>query len=150
MLRAAVMLAAMAAAVPAWADLDAVKAEPNLEKRAHKALDNARAALKTAQDAYHVKSDLAATGAALEEIEQSVRLCYDSLEQTGKNPSRSPKHFKRAEIGTRDLLRRLADFREQMSVMDREEIDRVRAAVQKVHDNLLAGIMGGKKTKPGR
>lgn len=148
MLRAAaVILVCVTAAVPLWADLETVKAEPNIEKRSRKALENAQEALKRAQDAYNAKSDLAATNAALEELERSVQLCYDSLIETGKTPSRSPKHFKRAEIGTRELLRRLTDFREQMSAMDRDEADKVRAAVQKVHDSLLVGIMGGKKTK---
>jgi hypothetical protein len=144
---AAVILVCVTAAVPLWADLETVKAEPNIEKRSRKALENAQEALKRAQDAYNAKSDLAATNAALEELERSVQLCYDSLIETGKTPSRSPKHFKRAEIGTRELLRRLTDFREQMSAMDRDEADKVRAAVQKVHDSLLVGIMGGKKTK---
>lgn len=127
------------------ADLDAVKAEPNLEKRARLALDNATVAFKAAQDAYMQKGDLKLTTAALDEVAQSVGLAYESLNQTGKNPRRSPKHFKYAEIRTRDLLRRLTDFREQMSALDRDDIDKVRAAVQKVHDDLLVGIMGKKK-----
>jgi len=32
-----------------------------------------------------------------------------------------------------------------MSVDDREPLDRARATVQKVHESLLEGIMGGKK-----
>ncbi|HOL72044.1 MAG TPA: hypothetical protein PKW45_11415, partial [Bryobacteraceae bacterium] len=64
---------------------------------------------------------------------------------TGKDPSRSPKHFKRAEIRTRELLKRLADFREQMSALDRDSIDRISESIQKIHDDLLAGIMSGKK-----
>jgi hypothetical protein len=32
-----------------------------------------------------------------------------------------------------------------MSALDRDHIDNVRAAIQKIHDDLLAGIMGGKK-----
>lgn len=127
------------------ADLDAVKAEPNLEKRARKALDNADAAFKAAQEAYLQKGDLKLTTAGLDEVAQSVELADQSLKQTGKNPRRSPKHFKYAEIRTRELLRRLTDFREQMSALDRDDIDKVRAAVQKVHDDLLVGIMGKKK-----
>ena len=46
---------------------------------------------------------------------------------------------------TRELLRRIDDLREQMSVDDRETLDKVRAAVQKVHESLLEAIMGGKK-----
>jgi hypothetical protein len=133
------------AAAPAWAGLDDAKAEPNLEKRADLALDNAGIALKAAQDAYLAQADMKQVGASLDEVEASVDLAYASLEETHKSPNRSPKHFKRAEILTRQILRRIDDFRQQMSVDERDRLDRVRAAVQKVHENLLEGIMGGKK-----
>jgi hypothetical protein len=81
----------------------------------------------------------------LEEVQQSVELAETSLNQTGKNPSRSPKHFKQAELKTRDLLRKLDGFRHEMSVADRAVADRVVDAVQKIHDALLDGIMGKKK-----
>ncbi len=136
---------ALALAVPALADLNAIKAEGKPEKRAERALDNAAAALKSAEDAYKVKGDLGQTNTELQEVGDSVELAYSSLKATGKNPSKSPKHFKRAEIETRELLRRLTDFREQMSFEDRDVLDKVRAAVQKVHEDLLEGIMGGKK-----
>lgn len=46
---------------------------------------------------------------------------------------------------TRDLLRRLDGFRDQMSVADRPEAERVVESVQKIHDAWLDGIMGKKK-----
>jgi len=147
LIRAALILLGVWAALPAGADLAAVRAEPNLEKRSRRALENAQAAFQSAQKSYLEKSDVAAANASLEEVAQSVQLCYDSLQETGKIPSRSPKYFKSAEIATRELLRKLNDFRERMSAMDRDRIDQVRATVQEVHDNLLAGIMGGKKSK---
>jgi len=94
------MAFALLAAVPAWASLDAAKAEPNLEKRSSLALDNASRALKSAQDAYLAQNDMKQVAAALEEVSASVQLAYDSLEQTHKVPSRSPKYFKKAEIET--------------------------------------------------
>lgn len=139
------MALAFLAAAPAWASLDAAKAEPNLEKRSSLALDNADRALKSAQDAYLAQSDMKQVGASLEEVSASVELAYESLQQTHKIPSRSPKYFKKAEIDTRELVRRIDDLREQMSVDDRDVLDKVRAAVQKVHESLLEGIMGGKK-----
>ena len=125
-------------------DLARLQSEPNLEKRAHAALNNAEEALKQAREAYK-NGDTAAAESRLEEVEQSVELADSTLKQTGKNPSRSPKHFKYAELRTRDLLRKLDGFRDDMSVADRPVIDRVIAAVQKVHDALLEGIMGKKK-----
>jgi hypothetical protein len=125
-------------------DLARLQSEPNLEKRAHAALNNAEEALKQARDAY-TSGDTAAAESRLEEVEQSVELADNTLKQTGKNPSRSPKHFKYAELRTRDLLRKLDGFRDDMSVADRPVIERVIATVQKIHDALLEGIMGKKK-----
>jgi len=140
------MLAVALLTSPAWADLTAARAEPNLEKRSRKALDNADRVFAGARQAYR-DGELKQAQAALEEVAESVLLAHESLKRTGKNPSRSPKHFKHAEIKTRALLRRLDDFRQEMSVEDRDTLDRVRDAVDQVHRELLQGIMGGKKKK---
>lgn len=125
-------------------DLARLQSEPNLEKRAHAALDNAEEALKRARDAY-TSGDTAASESRVEEVGQSVEMADTTLKQTGKNPSRSPKHFKYAELRTRELLRKLDGFRDDMSVADRPALDRVIATVQKIHDAWLEGIMGKKK-----
>jgi len=127
------------------ADLKRAMAEPNLEKRSGLALENAAAALKAAREAYDKNdSDLTAKYAA--EIQESVDLAYDSLVQSGKNP-RNSSWCKKAEISTRDLSRRLESFQEQMSYTDRPMLDAVKAEVQKVHDDLLMGVMEGRKKK---
>jgi len=127
------------------ADLKRAMAEPNLEKRSGLALENAAAALKAAREAYDKNdSDLTAKDAA--EIQESVDLAYDSLVRSGKNP-RNSSWFKKAEIATRDLSRRLESFQEQMSYSDRSMLDAVKADVQKVHDDLLMGVMEGRKKK---
>jgi hypothetical protein len=131
------------AAAPAD-ELARIQAEPHPDKRAHMALDNADDALKQGRDAYD-KGENEAAAARMQEVERSVELAESSLKQTGKNPSRSPKHFKYAELKTRDLLRKLDSFRESMSVADRPVVDRVIGTVQKIHDALLDGIMGKNK-----
>lgn len=146
MIRLVAVLAAFLAAAPALADLSAARAEPNLERRSRKALDNADEALRLAKEAYS-RGDIQRTNAALEELRDSVLLAHESLRQTGKNPSRSPKHFKYAEIKTRGFVRQLEDFRLTMSWEDRDALDQVRTAIEKVHQELLLGIMGGKKKK---
>src|SRR6266516_3692564 len=87
-------------------DLAAVKSEVNLEKRSDRALDNANLALDAARDAY-TKGDFDESQAQLDEVGESVDLAYESLSKTGKDPRRDPKWFKRAEMRTRELLRRL-------------------------------------------
>ena len=66
------------ACAPAMADLAQVRAEPNLEKRAHGALDNAERALKACRKAYD-SGDLPQTQALLDEVKDSVSLADESL-----------------------------------------------------------------------
>jgi len=124
-------------------DIASVKQEPNLEKRSDLALKNAGAALDTARDAYSA-GDLAKTQGALEEVSESVELARESLESTGKNP-RGAGSYKRAEIATRQLLRRLEGLKQVMSAVDRDVLDPVEAKVTGVHDRLIQAIMGKKK-----
>ena len=125
-------------------DLAAVRQEPNLERRSDLALENASAALNGVREAYQA-GDLEKTKTEASEIEESVTLAYDSLRDTGKDPRREPKFFKRAEMTTRQLLRRLDGVIESMSVQDRAILFVVRDRVSDIHDNLLNGIMRKKK-----
>lgn len=130
----------------ARADLTAARSEKKLEKRAQLALKNAEKMLDSAGDAYS-KGDWEKTQASLQEVRESVELTYESLRETGKTPRRSPKHFKRAEIQTRKLLRNLEDLRLRMGVEERERVEPVREYIEKVHDLFLEGIMGTGKWK---
>ena len=125
------------------ADLKAALAEHDLGKRSKLALDNANAALKAAREAYQ-KGDSAAVAEAALEIEESVGLAWDSLESTGKNPRKSPRWFKHAEIETRDLLKKLETLQRDFGFEDRPALDKAKTHVQKVHDDLLTGLMEGK------
>ena len=137
-------LIALTFAGTAHASLQQIKAEPNLEKRSKLALDNAADALQQARAQYD-KGDMRQVALLTAEIQESVELAATSLAETGKNPRKSPKWFKRAEIQTRDLLRRLDAFEQEMSVADRPLLDPVKARVQQVHDDLLLGVMEGKQ-----
>jgi hypothetical protein len=134
----------LALAGPAWAGLDEVRAEQNLEKRSVLAMDNAVAALKEARAAYNA-GDVGKAAGKAKEIEESVDLAYAALEKTGKDPRRSPKWFKHAEIQSNELLRSIEAFEHDMSLDDRAILEKTKERVQQVHDNLLAGLMGGKK-----
>jgi hypothetical protein len=137
-------LLALSAAAPLRADLKKALAEPDLGKRSKLALDNAFAAYQAARDAYR-KDDMQQTQASIDEVGQSVDLAYQSLDDTGKNPRKSPTWFKKAELATRDLSRRLASFEDEMSYPDRPMLEKLKARVQQVHDDLLLGLMEGKK-----
>jgi len=131
-------------ACPLHADLKAALAEHDLGRRSKLALENAGAALKDAREAYQ-KGDNAVLAADAVEIEESVALAWDSLESTGKNPRKSPRWFKSAEIETRSLLKKLETLQHDMGFEDRPLLDKAKARLQKVHDDLLTGLMEGKE-----
>lgn len=141
------LLAALAISLvgsgPLRADLKRAQAETNLEKRSQLAMDNAAAQYQAARAAYD-KGDTGQTAAAIAEIVESVDLADTSLRQTGKDPRKSSKWFKKAEMETRDLVRKLESFQQMMGYDDRPLLDKVKARVQQVHDDLLLGIMEGK------
>src|SRR5215831_1235964 len=111
------------------ADLSKARSEPNLEKRSQLALENAQVEYRAARDAYN-KGDNQQTVTAISEIQESVTLAVTSLRQTGKDPRRSPKYFKKAEIETRDLLRKLEGFQHEMGYEDRPMLDKLKENVQ--------------------
>jgi len=138
------VLASIVLAGALRADLKRALAESNLEKRSALALENAAAAYQLARTAYE-RGDEPQVSAAADEIVESVKLAHTSLTATGKDPRKSPKWFKRAEIETRSLLRNLEGLQQRMSFADRSSLDNARAMVQQVHDDLLLGLMQGKK-----
>jgi len=125
------------------ADLKRAMAESNLEKRSGLALENAAAALKSARAAYD-KGDNDEATKAVAEVLESVDLAATSLDQSGKNPRRSAA-YKNAEKSTRDLAKRIQDFQNDMSYVDRPLLDKVKARVEQVHEELLLGVMEGRK-----
>ena len=135
------LLTAMAA-LPA--NLSTVRAEPNFEKRCRLALDNADAAYAQSRADFEAGRTEAAQ-ADLKEMQQSVELAKDALEQTHQNPSRKPKNFKYAETRSRDLLRKLKGWEDSIDSTDRPMVEAVRNRIQEVHDEWLTGIMGKKR-----
>ncbi|MBM3787526.1 MAG: hypothetical protein FJW30_24485 [Acidobacteria bacterium] len=125
------------------ADLAAVKSEPNLEKRAEKALVYA-GELITAMRAELDRGDLEKIKEHLREFQGGIDLCVDSLDATGKNARRNPKHFKRAEMRMRELNRRLQTFRFDLGVDDRPLLDDVTTHVGKRIDELVNATLRGK------
>jgi hypothetical protein len=125
------------------ADLTSIRNEPNLEHRSDMALDFAHQCVDAARDSYGA-GDTAKMQSALSDAGDAVDISYQALSSTGKNP-RSNKYFKRAELRTRELIRRLDGLSQTVSVDDRELVKNLRDHVAEVHDNLLQGIMGKKK-----
>ena len=131
-MKTAILLMALCGALSA-ADLAAIKAEPNLEKRADQALAHANEMVDEARKE--------PTPAALGEIGESVDLCRDSLLATGKTPRKSPKAFKKAELATRQIIRRLENLRQDLAATERAGVEKLIGHLHDVHDELLDGIM---------
>jgi hypothetical protein len=74
-------------------------------------------------------------------LRDSVDLAYQSLVDSGKSARRNPKFFKRAELKTRELMRRLEGLLQAVDSDDRPFVESVRDQVSKVHDNLIQDIM---------
>ena len=128
-----------------WAtDLASVRQEPNLEKRNQLAIEFANSALDAARTAYQ-SNDLDKTRASLDEVGEAVSLAYSSLKQTGKEARRDPKFFKKTELATRQILRRIDGMAEGMNFEDRSLVDKLRERVTAIHENLLQDIMSKKK-----
>jgi hypothetical protein len=126
------------------ASLAAARAERDLGRRSKLALDNAMELIKSVRESYN-NGDSAEVAAGAKEIDESVALAWESLVATGKNPRKSPRWFKAAEIETRTLLKKLDTLQRDLSFEDRAVLDAPLARLQKVHDDLLNGLMEGNK-----
>jgi len=127
----------------AFADINSVKSEPDLEKRSELALANADRAIDEARQAYNSGNDQAQQ-AALVEVQESVEASYAALEHSNKNPRRS-KYYKNAELKVRALVRRLTSFREEVGFETRQSVDAVIKKLSDVHDQLISDVMSKKK-----
>jgi len=122
------------------ADLSSIAQEPNLEKRNQLAIDYASGALDEASKQYR-DGDADKAEAALRVVGASVELAYQSLLDTHKEARRDSRFFKRTELATRQLLRRIEGLAESMSFEDRPAAEKVRDRVAAIHDDLLQAIM---------
>ena len=139
---AALMLFALASLNAA--DLAAVRAEPDPEKRSEKALQAADTAFQSARKAAK-DGETATEAAGLAGVREAVELAMKSLDESGKDARRSPKYFKKAEIALRKLTRDLDDFRFAKGADERKPADELLLVVHEAHDKVLLGIMTKKK-----
>jgi len=142
---AAAALFLLAGFASASADVNGVKSEPDLDKRAELAADEADRDLDAARQAWQ-NGDWNKAMANLNELEQLTELARNSLEET-KKPPRNNKHYKDVEMKLSVLLRRLDGFRLAVDYDVREDVNRVETRVQEVHDQILDAVMTKRKGK---
>lgn len=125
-------------------DLTAARNEKNPEKSYWLALENANSVLGDARKSLS-EGQMEALGKNLDETVESVQFARDKLYSTGKSPSRNSRHFKRAELKMRDLLRKFDGLLQEAGFEDRQPIESAKKKVQRLHDDLLFDIMGRRK-----
>ena len=128
------------------ADLKQIGNEPNLERRAKIALDNAEESFTSARRDY-ADGKRAGAGEELRDMEAAVELARDALDATGKNPRKHAGPFKLGETVTRDLLRKLEGLSHSMDYDDRKLVEGPKAKVQEIHDQWLEEIISGKHSE---
>lgn len=124
-------------APPTWPE---VEAETDLEKQSQLALDYARSQVDEAVKDY-LDGRPEDARATLERIVRASEVAQDSLEETGKHPRKKPKHFKKAEIATRKLVRDLESAQEKLAFDERPDLDPVIERIEEINRQLLMGIM---------
>lgn len=127
-------------------DIEAVRNEPNLERRAELALENANGAIDKAKqfaaDAQFDKLHLAVV-----EVQESVELCHESLAATGKDPRKNTRQFKKVEMRIHQLTRRLRGFAGEVSIEDKPVIEKAANRLDEINDEIVTGIFT-KRKKP--
>lgn len=120
-------------------DLQAVKAEPNPDRRAEIAIDNANTALDRAKKLY-ADGEYKASQESVFEVRDSVELCAEALKATGKDPRKNAKQFKKIEIRIQALVRRVKGFAQSVSIEDRAAVVKVQERLEEINDEIVSGI----------
>jgi len=122
--------------------LDTVRKETNLTRRAQRALEYAEREMARGQKIVREFGSKTELEAALAQVAEGAELALQSLRETGRPPRRLSRDYKRGELKTRDLLRKLEDLEKALSLDDRPVVEAIRTKVTRVHEDFLAGVMG--------
>jgi len=143
--RLAILALAFAALLGAAAPtLDEAKAETDLKKKSKFALRFARKAVDPMVEAFR-NGEPEQGRVWLGKIEEGVEISRQALDELDKNPRKSPKHYKRAEIATRKLARELENAKRYLIVEERELVDETLQRIEEINRSLLFAIMQQKK-----
>jgi hypothetical protein len=129
------VLAAVLLAAPAGADL---------VQQARQSLTEAEQSVKQSAEACR-GGEWEKCNALLTDVQKGVEGAKESLDKTGINPARSPRHFKDAEIRIRKILRFLRDLGGYVHPDDRKHYETVVKRVSDIDDQILESILTRKK-----
>ena len=118
---------------------DSLKTEPDLNRRAELAVDQADHHLDAARQAWQ-GGDWDKTQAALTELKEAADLAGKSLDET-KQPPRNNRHYKTVEMKLSNLIRRVDAFRLEVDYEQRDTVNDVETRLQELHDRILEAVM---------
>jgi hypothetical protein len=124
--------------------LDSVKQEPDPVKRFQRALALADSTMQSASELIRAGGSKAELEASLNEIADASALALRSLRDTGKKPAKMAKEYKKGELATRSLLKRLGDMALAVGFEERGAVEKTRDQVTITHEEFLLGVMSGK------
>lgn len=125
-------------------DLEAVKKEPDRQKRSELALDAAAEALKDARALPTEGGSVADLQKDLDTMVQAVELSLQSLHDTGKRPNKLAKYYKNGELRTREMLKQLENLIQAIAFDNRPPAEKAHDRLVVLHDEFLFGVMSGK------
>lgn len=140
------VFAAVPFLLPAAEGLEAIKADPDPQRRYRAALEYSSQQVTAARKAYE-EGKPADYAAALKQAVDAVKLCDDTLREPGKNRVRNATHFKRAELKTREIIRRIEQLEKEAAVDDRAPAHAAALEIRKIHDQILTDLMGRNRIK---
>ena len=126
------------------ADLEAVKKEPDLEKRSDRALDLATEALKLARALPNEGGSIADLQKDMDTMVEAVELSLKSLRDTGKKPNKLTRFYKRGELKTREMQKQIENLIQALAFDNRPPAEKAQARLNVLHDEFLFGVMSGK------
>jgi hypothetical protein len=129
---------------PPPASLDEVKREPDLPKRAERAIEFAGGSIKRAQAVVKREGYRENLDKALKDTLDAIGLALESLHQTGKPARKLTRQYKKGELRTREYVRQLNDLANALSIDDRPAAEKARDQMQVFHEEFLLAVMGGK------
>ena len=125
-------------------DLDAVKKEPDLQKRSDRALDAAIETLKLARALPAEGGSVADLRKHMDTMIEAVELSLQSLRDTGKKPNKLTRYYKRGELKTREIQKQLDSLIQALAFDNRPPAEKAQERMNVLHDEFLFGIMSGK------
>lgn len=126
------------------ADLEAIKKEPDLEKRSDKALDAAVEVLQQARALPAEGGSLADLQKDMDAVVEAVELSLKSLRDTGKKPNKLTRFYKRGELKTREMQKQIDGLIQALAFDNRPPAEKAQARMNVLHDEFLFGVMSGK------